>query len=156
MGDQFGLNGFWAIDPTRSEAPNSHLQALGLGDLAQSAATRINSTVSLRVLLRGSDLSVTHMSSLGDKERHFVLGEPLNEVGRDGTAIRMTVELLSPIQMRTTAVYGKATFAETKTLTGPDMLVQEIAMTLRGAVSKSTRVFTRTTEPPPQALDAQL
>ena len=142
-----GLCGVWVLDPTRSEAPTSHLASLGLGDLAQSAAARISTTVSLRINIRGSELTLVHCSSLGEKERRFQLGdkEPISETGRDGTAIKLSMEQLSPIQLRMHIEYGKARIVETKTLSSPDQLIQETTMTLKGTVSKATRVFMRAT-----------
>ena len=143
------LNGFWVLDPSRSDAPTTHLAALGLGDLAQSAAARISASVSLRIHLRGNELHITHISSLGEKERRMMLGETQTENGRDGTTIRLYTEQLSALQLRMHCEYGKARIVETKTLASPDQLVQEISMVLRGSQTKSTRVFTRSAGLPP-------
>ncbi len=137
------LNGYWVLDPSRSDPPTPHLAALGLGDLSLSAAAKISASVSLRILLRGGELSVTHISSLGEKERRMVLGENVSENGRDGTTIRLHTEQLSAVQLRTHCEYGKARIVETKTLASQDQLVQEIIMTLKNVVTTSTRVFTR-------------
>ena len=135
----------WVLDPTRSEAPNVHLASLGLGDLAQSAATRINQSVSLRIALRGSELNLVHCSSLGEKERRITLGDPIFETGRDGTPIRLVTDAASQHVLRTQIDYGKARIFEIKTLASPDNLVQEVTMTLRGNVTRTTRHFIRTT-----------
>ena len=140
------LNGYWVLDPSRSDPPTPHLAALGLGDLAQSAAARISASVSLRIHLRGSELHIAHISSLGEKERRMVLGETQSENGRDGTTIRLFTEQLSAVQLRMHCEYGKARIVETKTLASQDQLVQEIVMNLRSVVTTSTRVFTRVSE----------
>ena len=139
------FSGVWLLDAAKSEAPNVHLAALGLGDLAQSAATRINATVSLRILGRGSEVTIVHVSSLGEKERRFTLGEPVYETGRDGAPIRIVIDLASATVLRTQTDYGKARFFEVKTLVAPDTLVQELQMVLHGTITKTTRTFLRTT-----------
>jgi hypothetical protein len=139
------FSGVWVLDATRSEAPNVHLASLGLGDLAQSAATRINDTVSLRIALRGSELNLIHCSSLGEKERRITLGDPIFETGRDGTPIRLMTDAVSQFVLRTQIDYGKARIFETKTLSSPDSLVQEVTMTLRGNVTRTTRYFMKST-----------
>jgi hypothetical protein len=139
------FSGVWVLDATRSEAPNVHLASLGLGDLAQSAATRINDTVSLRIALRGSELNLIHCSSLGEKERRITLGDPIFETGRDGTPIRLMTDAVSQFVLRTQIDYGKARIFETKTLSSPDSLVQEVTMTLRGNVTRTTRHFIKST-----------
>lgn len=138
-----GLSGVWVLDPSRSDPPTSHLIALGLGDLAQSAAARISASMSLRISLRGSELTIVHVCSLGEKERRMALGEPVSETGRDGTPIRLYTEQLSSVQLRMHCEYGKARIVETKTLASQDELVQEISMVMKGQTSRSTRVFTR-------------
>lgn len=140
-----GLTGLWVLDEASSDPPTSHLSTLGLGDLAQSAATKINATVSLRLMVRGSEALITHLSSLGEKERRLVFGEATHETGRDGTQIRHVAELVSSSKMRTHIDYGKAKIVETKTLVEPDRMLQEITMVLRGATTKTMRTFTRTT-----------
>ena len=139
------FSGVWVLDATRSEAPNVHLASLGLGDLAQSAATRINDTVSLRIALRGSELNLIHCSSLGEKERRITLGDPIFETGRDGTPIRLMTDAVSQFVLRTQIDYGKARIFETKTLSSPDSLIQEVTMTLRGNVTRTTRHFIKAT-----------
>ena len=101
--------------------------------------------MSLRLALRGSELNSVHCSSLGEKERRLTLGEPVYETGRDGTPIRLATELASAHVLRTQMDYGKARIFETKTLAAADTLVQEVTMVLRGAVTKTTRVFVRAT-----------
>jgi hypothetical protein len=139
------FSGLWVLDPSRSEAPNVHLASLGLGDLAQSAATRINATVSLRIALRGSELNLVHCSSLGEKDRRITLGDPIFETGRDGTPIRLVTDAASQLVLRTQIDYGKARIFEIKTLASPDTLIQEVTMTLRGNITRTTRHFIRTT-----------
>ena len=139
------FSGVWVLDKSRSEAPNVHLASLGLGDLAQSAATRINATVSLRIALRGSELNLVHCSSLGEKDRRITLGDPIFETGRDGTPIRLVTDAASQLVLRTQIDYGKARIFEIKTLASPDTLIQEVTMTLRGNITRTTRHFIRTT-----------
>jgi hypothetical protein len=134
------------LDPTRSDPPTQHLVALGLGDLAQHAAARISASMSLRISLRAGELTIVHCCTLGDKERRMMLGEPVSEMGRDGTPIRLYTEQLSSVQLRMHCEYGKARIVETKTLASQDQLVQEIVMNLRSVVTTSTRVFTRVSE----------
>jgi hypothetical protein len=141
-----GLSGIWMLDATRSDPPTQHLIALGLGDLAQHAAARISASMSLRISLRGGELTVVHCCTLGDKERRMVLGEPVSEMGRDGTPIRILSEQLSPVQLRMHCEYGKARIVETKTLASHDEMVQEVVMTMRGSTTRSTRVFVRASE----------
>ena len=141
------LSGCWVMDATRSQAPTAHLAALGLGDLAQAAGQKISSTVSLRITLRGNELSLAHFSSLGEKERRITLGEPWVETGRDGVTIRCVVELATPHQIRMNCDYGKARVVETKTLVAQDVMVQELTMTyMKGAVTQSTKTFIRVTQ----------
>ena len=149
-----GLTGLFVLDEVRSETPTAHLAALGLGDLAQSAATRINASVALRMHVRGSEATIVHISSLGEKERRLVFGEPTYETGRDGTPIRIIAELGSTHVLRMHIDYGKAKITETKTLVEPDRLVQEITMSLRGSISRTTRTFLRTTPESAAALVA--
>lgn len=148
-----GLTGLWVLDEVSSDPPTSHLSTLGLGDLAQSAATKINATVSLRLTVRGSEAVITHLSSLGEKDRRLVFGEPTHETGRDGTQIRHVAELVSSSKMRTHIDYGKARIVETKTLVEPDRMLQEITMVLKGNTTKSARTFIRTS---PEAVAAAL
>jgi hypothetical protein len=154
MSGRGALTGLFVLDEARSDPPTAHLAALGLGDLAQSAATRINATVSLRLQVRGSEATIVHISSLGEKERRLVFGEPLYETGRDGTPIRITAELVASSTLRLHVDYGKARITETKTLLDHDTLQQEIAMVLRGVHTRTVRIFSRTTPESAAALAA--
>jgi hypothetical protein len=51
----------------------------------------------------------------------------------------------SQLVLRTQIDYGKARIFEIKTLASPDTLIQEVTMTLRGNITRTTRHFIRTT-----------
>jgi hypothetical protein len=139
--DAFGA--YWVLDRARSDPPTAHLEALGLPDLARSAAEKLD--VSMLVVLHPGGVRIRQDSVLGEKDRTFVFGEEYREAARDGTPIRIVVDAVGSSQLRTVVDWGRARITETKTLNSVDsVLVQEISLSMKGGKpTKTTRVFVR-------------
>jgi len=155
------------LDLVRSDKLSAHLEALGLPELARSAAERIEFAMQI-AHSRGGSVHIVQTSALGTKERHLTFGEEHRENGRDGALIRMVAEELpggggsgagslgagAGAGAGTGAVVGgaggevgigltvdwggRARIVETKRLEG-EVLVQEISMTLLANPNRRTK-----------------
>lgn len=152
------FSGYWVLDHSRSDAPTSHLESLGLPSLATQAGVKMAVTMSiLHGGASGKAWEVSQDIFLGDlrweKSRAMVIGEEYKEHARDGGNVRMTPVQTAPNQISTTIDWGNAKLYETKTLDG-DTLVQEIEMQMKTSATstkttKTRRVFVRSMPPAP-------
>jgi hypothetical protein len=144
-------------DKARSDSPRPHLATLGLPELAIGAADKL--CIALFIGQTARELSISHMSELGIKERKFVFGEEFREPSRDGGTVRFSVEQISATEIGSTVFMGNCRLAERKVLHSPEMLVQTVNMTVKGQAggTTTTRVFVRMGDrpPPPPAPLAQ-
>jgi hypothetical protein len=110
------FSGYWVLDRTRSESPATHLDAIGLPDMAQTAAEKLD--IAYYIYQEPGAFTIKHESQLGvyiadatsschiaesagEKERRLVIGEEIHEAGRDGSTIRIRLEQAAPNQIKT-------------------------------------------------------
>jgi len=160
------FDGWWRLVRDRSEAPTAHLEGMGLPEMAQTAAARIEPTYHI-VQHRGGDggpggaapsLTITHQSELGTRTRALVAGATLHEVGGDGGAIRIQLELgKTPTSATITTDWtGRGRITDRRELLeGGTQMQQRLEFVHKGASGKttsSTRLFVRIAEPAGDAL----
>jgi hypothetical protein len=142
-----GLNGYWVLDKTRSDTPTHHLKALGLQELAWSAAEKLDVALEIHHV-QGKEVTVNIISQLGEKPRTLTFGVEHRETDRDGNLIRMTAQQTGD-SISTIVHWGPTTVvSEEKSLASPDVLISNLQLQVKGAPpTKTVRTFVRSTKP---------